>query len=343
MSLKSSTILVAIWLLAIFGSTTQAKLSFGTFLTEDNELLFLDNQPKLSNKSPSSITSSAIEKNKSKLIVNIIYASKTSSTSISSPQRNDTSKDKLVYISSSSMNPCRKNACKPNETCLMQDTQTGYKCVAKVKKSNGLLDSAKTQNRVSQLKLKMYQHFENWYSSLDQKKTSPKSTNGSSLCQESVSFAFNKMDLNRDQLIGIGEVEARFGSVESKLYDQELVRSCDLDQNSYLDLDEFCSCFQSFQPKCSFIRSLDRVDSKNIYISYVKSRLAAHQGLKKFPVRFDLNAKNYVPLCDSSGYFLSTQCDRQVNCWCVRKNGEPILSTFRKIHENTIDCSDSIR
>jgi hypothetical protein len=346
------------------------KNLFSNFLNEDNELIMLENNvnkygkktnTKTSKSKPEISLNNNIKKEQNKLIVNIVYASKEKYQ-----KENELSSTQLVYITDLS-SPCDKNECKPNEMCLvLSNRSANNKCVPvknkPIKQSN---QTAKSNNQIftksayttsknpcnlNKLKLNLYIKFENSYSKFEllnkylKIRAQSKTTTIPALCHESVNQAFNQIDKNHDQLIDLNDFIFYYGKEETCL--ENLFLSCNLNNdNRTLNLDEFCECFQNYQPKCAYIRNQINLNTRVEYITQVNKLLL--NSITRLPVQFKnrsdqfkLDAKNYVPLCDLNGYFLPTQCDNDVNCWCVNKNGEPIQNTFRKIHENTIDCNN---
>jgi hypothetical protein len=357
------------------------KNVFSNFLNEDNELILLENNVNKNGKTTNTKISkniqsenkndNSIRKDQNKLIVNIVYASKDKNQKNIELVSSSSSSAQLVYITDLS-NPCDKNLCKLNEMCqLISNKSVNYKCVpvknTTKKQSNVSINksdiqiitkspfrTSKSNCNLNKLKLNLYKKFENYYSKFEQlnkhlylrtqSKISTKST--FSLCHESVNQAFSQIDNNHDQLIDLNDFMSYYGNREICL--EEFFHSCNLnDDIDTLNLDEFCQCFQNYQPKCNFIRNQLNLNTRVEYIAHVNQLLL--NSINKPPVQlknknkiFKLNVKYYVPLCDLNGYFLPTQCDNEVNCWCVNKNGEPIQNTFRKIDQNTIDCNNVV-
>ena len=145
------------------------KKLYNDLLTEDNELLLIQQQnfsPKKAasinktnnnnnqtkkvesisstNKVSSQLSNDIDGKNNghlmaSKLIVNIVYASKQDDKM---PASNTVSK-RLVYEASGYLNPCDKNLCKSNETCVVVH-ENEHKCLLKrVKKKQIIQKNSK--------------------------------------------------------------------------------------------------------------------------------------------------------------------------------------------------------
>ena len=370
-------------------SSAPKKKLYNDLLTEDNELLLIqyntNNSPGKSSTHTQSQNASkhiALNTNKStsrsgiessssssKLIVNIVYASRLDENT---PKSNMVSK-KLVYLASSYSNPCDKNVCKSNETCVVvdQSQNLGYKCLARLGKATsktatripGENSSAPkvavrsrgcTSHGLIELKLKLYSQFDQSKRQNNDLKQSEitKINLIENFCVESIAHMLNLIDSNNDQQISRDEW-SRLDHVIADKCSRDLFHTCDQDSSGKLSYKEFCKCFEGVEHKCKFMRNPLNGDTKQIYIKYLNEKfsitesqlvdkklkeLLANEKLPLTP-RLSLSMTSYVPMCDVDGHFLAHQCDNRVNCWCVNKNGEPLLHTIKKIHENPYDCN----
>ena len=163
-------------------------------------------------------------------------------------------------------------------------------------------------------------------------------------CAESVGFMLNVIDVNNDDLLSLNEW-SELGFFKNEACSNDLFTECcaknGADNN--VSYKQFCECFRGIEPKCKFMRDPHNVEIKNGYLDYLNEKFLTRNSNPKNETitTLKLTAKNYVPLCDIRGHFLSYQCDNRVNCWCVDEHGEPLLHTIKNIHEDPIDCNIS--
>jgi hypothetical protein len=364
------------------------KKLYNDLLTEDNELLLIQQQslsPKKAasinktknknntkkvesisstNKVSSQLSNDIDAKNNghlaSKLIVNIVYASKQDDKM---PASNTVSK-RLVYEASNYLNPCDKNLCKSNETCVVVH-ENEHKCLPKrvkkkqIKQKNKkeektLITSNITRNytfsqgcnrhKLIEFKLKLFPRFEKALKAQANNKKQMEITRinlSGSHCAEPVGFMLNLIDANNDELLSLNEW-SELGVFKNEACSNDLFTECCAKNgaDNTISYRQFCECFHGIEPKCKFMRDPHNLEIKNGYLDYLNEKFQTRNSNRKNEtITLKLTAKNYVPLCDIRGHFLSYQCDNKVNCWCVDENGEPLLHTIKNIHEDPTDCT----
>ena len=354
----------------------QKRKLYNDLLTEDNELILIQQQnispkkapiPKanstknLANKNGSLSSTNKLSSHltnvdnkylSSKLIVNIVYASNKSETNSS---MSDTISKRLVYQASSFLNPCDKNVCKSNETCVVvhSNNSIAYKCLLKLKrraslsttKNMTLITSHSAQTnyftlgcnpqKVVKLKLELFAQFDELKRSNTDIKQFEVTRNNlfENHCIESVGFMLNLLDKNNDALINFEEWSKLTSSSQHVCHNDIFVK-CDTNKDKSLSFQEFCDCFKGLQNTCKFIRDPLNLEAKFIYLEYLNEIFK-----EKSSKGLILTNDSYLPMCDINGNFFSHQCDTSVNCWCVNKNGEPLLHTLKEIHEDPFDCT----
>ena len=370
----------------IFVESIPKKL-YNDLLTEDNELILIqqhNSSPKKASikknntKGVETISSTSklssqpndvdIKKNSdhlaSKLIVNIVYASKQEENT---PKSNTVSK-RLVYEASSYLNPCDKNVCKSNETCVVSsenEKTNKHKCLPKpakdkniqttqkIKHEEALFTSSKksqfsigcTSSKLIELKLNIFAQFEALKSkNADLKQSEIAKINLAEYhCVESVGFVLNLIDTNNDEFVSLNEW-TELSYVKNELCSRDLFDMCanTYDGDKKISFKEFCNCFQGIELKCKFMRNPLNFEVKYDYLEYLNERFQTFIS-KNATIPPRLTSTNYVPLCDIHGHFLPHQCDNKVNCWCVNESGEPAIHTMKNIHEDfdVIECEQS--
>lgn len=346
----------------------ESKQLFSELLTNDNELLLIETHTSSSSSSKKD-SHHKIQKLvedttiKSKIVVNVLYKNKNQNNrnEFKNLASNKTQKN-IIYLNSNKLTSCDKNVCKSNETCVLkasfQDGAKDYQCIPKLKNYNNkkslvsnksnktninhvknnnrnlktLSQSIKCSNQtLSNLKITLFEIFQRTSKEFSMRKELiSKSSN--KFCLKTVLNSFAKLDLNMNMKLSLLE----WSKLEVTNLDScalEFFNKCDHDHDHDLSIEELCDCFDSSQHKCKSIRNSANSNDLN---SYIKTIEKAFSG--KFSSKSKLSNKSYIPVCDSSGYFKSMQCDKLVNCWCVDKEGNPIVNTFRKIDDDPISC-----
>ncbi len=320
-------------ILLVINLTTGAKL-LSDLLTNDNELVLLNDIT--SSKNIISNTKSSFDfdsQSKSKIIVNILYKNH------SKFNKKISHKNTVIYFISNKESKCANNLCRSNETCILNNNnkkdKKDYKCVnvndtfkkkeMKINKRD-ILASKKyncSQQSINLLKSNLVEKFKK----IIYNKSQITYDATQMYCLKSISNGFKQLDLNNDLKLNLKEWSNLKSECASELFQQ-----CDTDNDGFLLYGEICSCID--QPNCSFIRQETNSDELTFYITNLGLYLFDDNKNK-------LNSTNYLPLCDSNGYFLPLQCDKDVNCWCSDKYGSPIVNTFRKISQDSINCYEN--
>jgi hypothetical protein len=214
------------------------------------------------------------------------------------------------------------------------------------KEKQEILKAKCSDEEMIDLKLKVYERFESISSRKNELNLENNKYFSETQCILSVAQAFALADLNQNHLLDLNEwLEIPF--LKSEICSLSLFARCDLDHDQTLSYIEYCSCFDGVQHKCKFIRNQSNRQSRQAYVNYLnqmfatftKQSTANNQAKIKNVELFQIKMKSYIPLCNADGYFKLTQCDKNINCWCVNRKGEPYLNTMRKIYENPVDCN----
>lgn len=296
----------------------ESKNMFNEFLTDDNEL------------SPIESKKADQTKDTSKLIVNILYRDR--------PEKPNGAKNQIVYSTvMNSSDPCGKNVCKSNQVCVKRNGKK-FECAERPKKKKSAptskttkMSTSKKKNlssncpatRLTTLKISLYELFDTLKD--DEKRQIDRINSIEFSCPEAVCRLFSQLDFDHNRVLNQLEW-TRINEYTSDECSGDLGATCDLNSDSSISFEEFCSCFQGIKSKCSYMRL--HQDTKRIYI----------QNLNNFYSSLTLSMKSYAPICNAEGYFVPNQCDNKVTCWCVRKNGDPIENTLSNINQAPIDC-----
>lgn len=400
-------IFVLLLVLLVFVNELETKVVYNELLTDDNELLLIEPAPKTNTKkgptsngthssgsknssqkgvsvgagglnhsqsaSPSSTSSNLDSSNK--LIVKIVYSSNNNSNfkNESSPSKLSSSKSNvynLVYSTFYVNNPCERNPCKVNETCLLTNKQTNssssFKCVPKSKLTNPVRnkrdvkqppDHAKFTKTISltnqctmfdliTLKLNLFERFDqtiNKQAQIERLRRGKINAEKHNLvymsCLDAVTFMFEKLDQNNNSLVDYYEWFAH-KSIKRDQCSEILFSQCDEDDDQYLSYNELCSCFQGARPKCFYIRDKANADYKYEFINSLNKLLFKNDSAVKNNTAFNhnLSSSSYAPICDSDGYFKAEQCDSRVTCWCASKSGEPDVNSVKQLSDSLFNC-----
>ncbi|CAF0784514.1 unnamed protein product [Brachionus calyciflorus] len=307
---------------------------FNEFLTDDNELSPIEIKSKSNNKknnNNNNITPG------SKLIVNVLYQQKGPKPKL------DTHKNSIVYSTlDTSSGPCDKNVCKSNQVCIKRpEKKKPFECVNKVnkkkrevsttkktttikKKRNVVLSKNCTHIGLTFLKINLFEMFDSLKE--EEKKQIDKINAIEFSCPEAVCRLFSQLDFNHNR--NLDKLEwSKLTEYTTDACLNDLGNICDLDGDNLISFDEFCSCFQGIKSKCMYTRF--NQDTRKAYIDLLNLAFKSNK---------TLSLSNYAPICDHEGYFVSTQCDSKVTCWCVRKNGDFIEHSLSGINQTPKDC-----
>ena len=195
-----------------------------------------------------------------------------------------------------------------------------------------------TPNKLTQIKIALYERFDGVF----KQNKSAKISRAASFCQQTVLSMFKSLDNSTDNIVSAQEWSLLSPDMETECF-RQLFDSCDSNRNKLLTSKELCSCFGSIQSKCQFIRHAAHNESRKMYLIELEDALTrvgrsrAHQLTELSKRQVLLN--NYVPLCDTDGYFMPLQCDRDVTCWCVDKHGSPKTNSLSFLsNAETVNC-----
>lgn len=343
--MNSFLIYNAFFTIFLLTNLTYEKVLFNDLLTNDNELILLEATNSLSKKDSTNINRLKQFDDevtvKSKIIVNILYKNLSNENNrITEVSKKNT----VVYFASNKQASCDKNVCKSNELCILrkptQNNQKEYQCI--------IVNSTKNQQTVklnlpknincssdtiSNVKITLFEIFQRLTKEFSLKKDLIEPTTINKFCLKTISNSFTKLDLNKDFKIDLNE----WSELELTNLDEcalQVFDRCDLNNDGSLSLEELCDCFDSSQHRCNYIRNAIHLNELKNYVKTIENLFSKTKNM----VKIKLTNKNYLPLCEMDGYFKSLQCDRDVTCWCVDKEGNPIVNTLRRIDQEPINC-----
>jgi hypothetical protein len=197
------------------------------------------------------------------------------------------------------------------------------------------------------LKLHLYQTYDHLLSHNNTNNTTSEPLLLHPTCSSPISRLFGDVDKNGDAKVDfyewLGGLATAVNTATSDLGCRErLFFECDKKEDRYLSLDEVCECFEGVRPTCSYVRDLSsHAYFAEQYLASLSGKLGIETKKKKSSDSSDVvvTVKSYAPICDLDGYFQPAQCDNQVTCWCVSKDGEPVTNSLKRISETQFKCN----
>lgn len=130
-------------------------------------------------------------------------------------------------------------------------------------------------------------------------------------CKYEVRWMFKHLDSNSNGYLSSQELYELEHDQNEKCM-SPFIKACNSNRDAVIDINEWCRCFEKTQRPC----------------------LAAQDHLKG-----DI-PNEFLPSCDSEGFYLPTQCHNAVGiCWCVDKHGVEFANTRT---QNKPNCDEII-
>ncbi|KRT78256.1 HLH domain-containing protein [Oryctes borbonicus] len=121
----------------------------------------------------------------------------------------------------------------------------------------------------------------------------------SPICKGEVRWMFQHLDLNSDGRLSLQELYD-LEHDQSEICLKPFLQQCDINHDDVVIPAEWCHCFQRTERPCAAVK---RKITPNLI-------------------------GDYVPDCDSQGYYKPTQCHNAIGmCWCVDKHGVEFANT----------------